>query len=416
MNYSLQFLTLDKKVCFDIEYTENPINNSIINEFINDIRITTYGTKKVKHEGFIVRLDEFAKDRYKDLFAKYTQYNKFKKLLQLKNLIDKSTCYNYMAVIFNKQLTHLQHKQILAYLSELETGVPAEKAMKEYNNENGLLLSVYNPFVVSPDSSTVRIGTKQKDNRVCRYCNKTIPDVTFNNKSHTISQALGNICYITNDECDSCNTKFGLSIEQDFVHYVEMYNSLAQDSFRLGGIDFSKDKDGIILISNIEKDILLKETDSEIVYNYTGDVIRLQNVYRAMCKYSIGFLPSEILNNLTETIKWINGDYDFESLPVVKKTFHTSLQRQPIMNIFIRNDEADQSYPYLFVDFHLNYLEFLFIIPNSKQAAIEFTNKSNYSKFWELLTPFHESTWRNIDMSSMKKTKMKGQVTFHKKK
>lgn len=61
MKYNLQFLTLNENVCFDIEYTENPINNSIINEFVNDVRITTYGTKKVKHEGFIVLLNEFAK-------------------------------------------------------------------------------------------------------------------------------------------------------------------------------------------------------------------------------------------------------------------------------------------------------------------------------------------------------------------
>ena len=102
MNYNLQFITLNKDVCFDIEYTENQINNSIIKEFINDVRITTYGTKKVEYEGFIVRLDEVAKDRYKDLFAKYTKYNRFKKLLRLKNLIDKSSCNNYMAIIFDK--------------------------------------------------------------------------------------------------------------------------------------------------------------------------------------------------------------------------------------------------------------------------------------------------------------------------
>ena len=116
MKYNLQFLTLNENVCFDIEYTENPINNSIINEFVNDVRITTYGTKKVKHEGFIVLLNEFAKDRYKALFAKYTKYTNFKKLLQLKNLIEKSTSNNYMAVIFDKQLSHIQLKQTFAYL------------------------------------------------------------------------------------------------------------------------------------------------------------------------------------------------------------------------------------------------------------------------------------------------------------
>jgi hypothetical protein len=30
-----------------------------------------------------------------------------------------------MAIIFDKQLSHIQYKEILAYLSELETGTPA---------------------------------------------------------------------------------------------------------------------------------------------------------------------------------------------------------------------------------------------------------------------------------------------------
>jgi hypothetical protein len=45
MHYTLQFITIKKDVCFDMEYTENTVNNSIIDEFINDVRITTYGTK-----------------------------------------------------------------------------------------------------------------------------------------------------------------------------------------------------------------------------------------------------------------------------------------------------------------------------------------------------------------------------------
>ena len=172
MHYTLQFITIKKDVCFDMEYTENTVNNSIIDEFINDVRITTYGTKEVKHEGFIVLLNEFMKNRYMDLFNKYTKFSTFKKLLELKNIIDTSSCNNYMAVIFDKHLTHIQQKQTLAYLIEFEKGIPAEETIKEYINENGSLLSVYNPYTFSPDTSAVRIGTRQKDKRVCRYCHK----------------------------------------------------------------------------------------------------------------------------------------------------------------------------------------------------------------------------------------------------
>ena len=415
MHYIIKFITLNKELPFDIEYTENTLNNSIVDEFINDVRITTYGTKEVKYDGFILLLDEFVRNRYNDLFAKYTKFNTFKKLHELENMIVKSSCTNYMAVIFNKQMTHIQHKMLIARINELENDIPAEAAIKEYINENGRLLSVYNPHAISPDTSTVGIGTKQKEKRVCRYCHKSMPNAQFKNKSHTISKALGNTCYINYDECDSCNSKFGLSIEQDFYHYVEMYNSLTHNNFKLGGISFSKDNNGNILVTNIDEELSPLETESGIIYKYEGSVIRLQNVYRAMCKYAIGFLPSELLVYLSDTINWINGDYDIHSLPIVKKAVHNSQLKQPLMDIYIRNESADQSYPYIFVDFHLNYLEFLFIIPNSQKDNVDYSDKSNYSKFWKLLTPFHERAWNDIDMSSMNKSNMKGKVTFHKR-
>ena len=64
MHYIIKFITLNKELPFDIEYTDNTLNNSIVDEFINDVRITTYGTKEVKYDGFILLLDEFVRNRY----------------------------------------------------------------------------------------------------------------------------------------------------------------------------------------------------------------------------------------------------------------------------------------------------------------------------------------------------------------
>ena len=47
--------------------------------------------------------------------------------------------------------------------------------------------------------------------------------------------------------------------------------------------------------------------------------------------------------------------------------------------------------------------------------GVDYSDKSNYSKFWNLLTSFHERAWNDIDMSSMNKSNMKGKVTFHKR-
>ena len=110
------------------------------------------------------------------------------------------------------------------YLSALQKGEDFEKMTKEIDELFGVLMDNYEMFAFDADrKNNIKIGESDKSKRVCRYCNKKSPEVSFKKVAHSISEALGNKKIITNDECDACNEKFGEGIENDLILYLNLY-------------------------------------------------------------------------------------------------------------------------------------------------------------------------------------------------
>ena len=61
-----------------------------------------------------------------------------------------------------------------------------------------------------------------KDNRVCRYCGRSKPEVKFKKEAHSVPELLGNKNLISYDECDACNTQFGKTIENDLAAMLNL--------------------------------------------------------------------------------------------------------------------------------------------------------------------------------------------------
>ena len=49
---------------------------------------------------------------------------------------------------------------------------------------------------------------KSKPERICRYCNKSMPDVTFKTEAHLYPEFLGNRYVLSDSDCDNCNELF----------------------------------------------------------------------------------------------------------------------------------------------------------------------------------------------------------------
>jgi len=80
------------------------------------------------------------------------------------------------------------------------------------------------------------IGEANKSNRVCRFCGKQDPVVSFKHTSHAISESLGNKSIICREECDNCNDRFSRTIEPDIANMLSslltIYSIHGKDGIR----------------------------------------------------------------------------------------------------------------------------------------------------------------------------------------
>lgn len=67
----------------------------------------------------------------------------------------------------------------------------------------------------------------QKDPRVCRFCKKSEPEVTFKSTSHVMPQFMGNKNLLSYFECDTCNSLFS-KYEDSFANFFGISRTIAQ--------------------------------------------------------------------------------------------------------------------------------------------------------------------------------------------
>jgi hypothetical protein len=64
-----------------------------------------------------------------------------------------------------------------------------------------------------------KIFLGDKQNRRCRFCGKTEPEVSFRNDAHALPECTGNKSLFTYYECDVCNKAFGDGCDNDFGNW-----------------------------------------------------------------------------------------------------------------------------------------------------------------------------------------------------
>lgn len=274
----------------------------------------------------------------------------------------------------------------------------------------------------------IKIGENLKNKRICRFCKLKSPEVSFKKEAHAISEALGNKKLILNEECDSCNEYFDEHIERDFIFYHDMARTMfgiknkENKTPKMKGKNFElfKSDNGNINIAvvfnsedgktqgkefkNPEKSheadgkntenrqLIDKKNDGEgtlkgaqeppkhVVFN-TGNKIKLQNIYKTLCKFALSVTDATLLNSFENTIKWIRGEKEVEMLPkiAVLNSYHFFTKRPEIVLHFRNND--DYTLPFSVVEFRFTYYMYIFIIPFSSKDTCQFLNEAEYLNF-----------------------------------
>lgn len=234
------------------------------------------------------------------------------------------------------------------------------------------------------------IGEKVKEHKVCRFCKKGYPSVSFDKKAHAISEALGNKTLVLTEECDDCNWKFSQTIEPDLINYLAMYRTFygikGKGGFKeFKGKNFKFFKHQTLELHFTEDQDNSKDEDGfpKAIKLESGRKIAQQNIYKTLVKFVLSVIDKDQLVHFNDTIDWINGTLELQELPKIAEfTFYDKLLEQPTLTVYTRSDE-NPVYPYIVGEFHFIFTKYIFIIPASSKDHFNFTSKDEYELFWK---------------------------------
>lgn len=309
------------------------------------------------------------------------------------------------------------------------------KVLTDYHNKNditldiessnfewGSLLKNYNMSLFGHQRKVIGGGVG-KNERLCRFCltknenvNKFGFVVAFKNKSHAISESLGNKTVIIKDECDSCNNIFSMGIELSLINYLMPFRSLyglqgKNGKKQLKGKNFLLDPEAGM---HINYDGILPEgtnftsLESEL---FLENGFIPQDLYRCLVKFSVSVLPKKELLHLERTVSWIQKEFSSENLPLIARTQHPNFFTHIPLLLFFKKKVIDNSIPDLVGEFHYADQVFVFIIPHNLLDTEDFSDKVIYERWWSQFNsvrPHHE--WNFQSFTSQEEVKM--QINF----
>ena len=419
MVYVIRFFTSDETIeqSFALESSKLTTEDLSKIRFVKNLKLLIGNDEYLPDSTYVLPVISSWKELVLIFLQEWTNF--FPKLFVLIKLLSNLEEGKYLGISLNDSMEYLEKKRLLFEMQERENGIPAKKQYNIFLNKNGSLYEKYRPEAFSYDER-IRFGTQDRTKRVRRYCGKKMPATTFKNASHTISKCLGNISFFTNDECDICNNKFGKTIETEFLKYVSIYRTLASqfeghpyfttinDTYK---IEIDKETNKVVFQIIDKSKTVVNVSRHQTSIDADGGTINFHDVYRALVKFVVGMLPDKELPFFEETIKWVNGDENMRMLPVVKETIYKEPEPHPYVNLFFRITDS-KDYPYLIADFHVNHLEFLYVIPGCKNDSIDI-EENILDVILRLKNDKNE--WRNLKMNCPQPQKMTLHASFYRK-
>ncbi len=212
-------------------------------------------------------------------------------------------------------------------------------------------------------SDKVVLGDKQ--NRTCRFCGKTPPEVTFGKVAHAIPEALGNKSIESAYECDACNEGFGCGIENDLGNWSKPTRTFARIRGKNGVPTLKKGGNGKgwrieysatgFNITSYEDDPLyqIDEANQRITFQLKRDPYTPVAVFKAFMKIGLTLLPEEEIGNFPRLMNWVKST-DHTRRFIDQCLIISSFQPGPMPNdliaaFILRRKSHATNYPYMFL-------------------------------------------------------------------
>lgn len=217
----------------------------------------------------------------------------------------------------------------------------------------------YSVLFTSLDIKEQKIHIGKKEQKICRFCDKSENEVTFCDVAHAIPEAIGNKKIILLEECDNCNKFFSENLEVHFDKVTKPWRNIGQIKGKNKVPSYkTKDKKSRI---DIKDTVQIKERiDSRITtFDDENKTIKItyeiepyipSAVYKTFVKMALSVMPENELIEFKHALAWIKDpDHkkDFMRPLKVLTTFipGTKPYVEPIVFLFKRKTDTQQ-YPY----------------------------------------------------------------------
>lgn len=373
----------------------------------------------------IKKMDENIRKKYVSFIEKYKLEEP--KLNRLKNSLDKISNGEYFFTS-NKSNNTAEEILFIANLVTVHNHTEDDKkrarVFEELAQKNDIFSSLLKKYALSVFDSSVKkhIGESVRSKRICRFCNKGFNEGrTFKLKAHAFSEALGNKQIVLNEECDNCNAKFGSTIENDFIQYLDVYRVF----FRVRGkkgipkVKFKNSSIENVKKRNLSNNDLISDDNLMVIQSHdikhdekTGELkvllksnhqLKMVNVYKTLCKFVLSTIDTAELGSLKNTIEWLSNEKSTKiQLPKVATLIENKMYvDSPVLTVYIRKDN-DYTHPHIVAEFKFKSLIFIFILPFSAKDEIDFVDEKTFVAFWKTFKHYDSiKSWSFHDFSSV---------------
>lgn len=364
------------------------------------------------------------REKFDDFIDKYQA--KDKKIFQFRSYFQSLEEDEYFMLWPTENLDNEKRTQLHQYLTSLKEGIDFNEIVEQHNILFKELLQHYN--MLGFDKHTKKaVGEPDKSKRVCRFCGRKQPNVTFKNVAHAISESLGNKKIILYEECDECNARFGSAsgIEINLITYLRLYGNFfgvrgKNGIHKIKGKNFELTNDGTIKLDHYLQEGEEPSADDAENLEFlleTFEEISDQDIYRTLCKYALSVIGDELLPEFTETIKWINRETTLSKLPKVGILKSYELFNYHPSILLYHRKTVDTNLPFLVGEFHHTLLTFVFIIPLAKTDEKDFVNEEEHAFFWDFFKHYNSAKgWQYKDLSNNEKKAFKINLHFDQRK
>jgi hypothetical protein len=255
----------------------------------------------------------------------------------------------------------------------------------EYSDALENFLSHYSPDVIVL-ATTARFYLKKRQDRVCRFCLKKMPDVTFKKEAHVLPELMGNRNIIHDSECDVCNEKFS-KYESDLASFLGMMRT-ADGIKGKNGIPNYHSRDGFTIRVNeqtSEKTLLTIHDNNPANKFEEGKTITLKNIkppyipFNVMkCFYKIGYslLSDEELEDYTSLKRILMTDIGEDKLANIARVFEcripSSLSKPFVVTHVKKQEWADKHIPTKVILIHFGKFVYQYFLPCDKDSHFLF--------------------------------------------